>query len=128
MEAAGGRLTVGNTEQWVGDYSAAGVNSFAWDVRNFGSTDLYLRLMFADPASAPPANLAFSTPLPFLFLRAPVGLRLLFLFWHRSSLRASGDVEQALINVTEMRHYHSFDLNFPQPARAFSSSRHGGNL
>jgi hypothetical protein len=31
------------------------------DLRNFGATDLTLRLLFADPAGGPPANIAVTT-------------------------------------------------------------------
>lgn len=114
MNAAGGRLTVGNTAQWVGDYSAAGVNSIAMDVRNFGLTDLYLRLMFSDPAVGPPANLAFSTTS--IYIPAGSGWTSIAFPILPSQLTAGlGSVEQALMNVTEMRLYHSFDLNHPQP-------------
>ncbi len=41
---AGGRLVVFNTAQWSGDFKSAGVNVISMYVKNFGSTELSLRI------------------------------------------------------------------------------------
>lgn len=46
--SAGGRLVAFAGPQWAGDYMAAGVTALRMDLRNLGSTDLSLRLMFTD--------------------------------------------------------------------------------
>lgn len=42
----GSRLGSYNDFQWAGNYTAAGVTSIDADLKNFGATDLHLRLMF----------------------------------------------------------------------------------
>jgi len=46
--SAGGRLVAFAGPQWAGDYLGAGVTALRMDLRNGGSTDLSLRLMFTD--------------------------------------------------------------------------------
>jgi hypothetical protein len=41
---ADGRLTVFNTSQWAGDYLTAGVNAIEMDLKNFGTSDLFIRV------------------------------------------------------------------------------------
>ena len=61
LNTAGSRLVgVNYMHQWTGNYIAAGITSLSMDVNNLGNTDLYLRLLFADPMDAPPDNEAFS--------------------------------------------------------------------
>jgi hypothetical protein len=43
--SAGGKLVAFNTDQWAGDYLAAGVQSISMQVNNLGNTDLTLRLI-----------------------------------------------------------------------------------
>jgi hypothetical protein len=62
---AGSRLAVLNYGgQWVGDYRAAGISAIRLDARNFGETDLALRLLFENPGlpptPGPPTALAIS--------------------------------------------------------------------
>ena len=65
-QGPGNRLSVINVAQWSGDYISAGINAITMDMNNLGSTDLYLRLLFADPLGGPPTNLAFSKDAIFL--------------------------------------------------------------
>jgi len=46
---AGGRLLVYNEVQWIGNYITAAVTVISMHVKNFGSTDLLLRLAFIGP-------------------------------------------------------------------------------
>jgi hypothetical protein len=57
----GSRLSAQNFDIWSGDYLAAGVNQIRMDVRNFGSTDLALRLLFVEfNAAMEPVSAAFT--------------------------------------------------------------------
>jgi len=108
------RLSVINfLDQWAGNYITAGIGAIQMDVNNLGSSDLTLRLMFSDPLTGPPENIAFSDGVVvpagsgWLPVEFPIGL---------SDLTAGlGSVEDALMNATEMRIYHSPDPNFPNP-------------
>lgn len=57
----GSRLTAINATQWTGNYLAAGIGSIGMDIRNLGSTDLTVRLLFEDPVGGPPADEAVTT-------------------------------------------------------------------
>ena len=58
----GSRLSAINfANQWAGDYIASGVSVITMDVRNFGTSDLFLRLSLSDPGFGPPVNVAFSS-------------------------------------------------------------------
>jgi hypothetical protein len=50
--SAGGKLVVFNTDQWAGNYVAAGVNSIQMQVNNLGNTALDLRLVLNDTTHA----------------------------------------------------------------------------
>lgn len=43
---SGGKLTVFNTTQWIGDYLTPGITAIEMDLRNLGSTELQIRLGF----------------------------------------------------------------------------------
>ena len=61
IASAGGRLVGMNAGQWAGNYSAAGIAGIAVDLRNFGTTDLTVRLYLEDPMGGPPADEAVTT-------------------------------------------------------------------
>lgn len=100
---AGSKLVaVQYQHQWTGNFIAAGITAITMDVNNFGTTDLYLRVLFADPMDAPPANEAFSTT-P-IFLRAGSGWRSVIFPIGPSFLTAdAGTAIAALSNSTEFR-------------------------
>jgi hypothetical protein len=55
------RLSAQNFNIWTGDYIAAGVNQIRMDVRNFGPSALFLRLLFLEFSPAmEPLSAAFS--------------------------------------------------------------------
>ncbi|HKZ79810.1 MAG TPA: PEP-CTERM sorting domain-containing protein [Pyrinomonadaceae bacterium] len=110
----GGRLAVFNTTQWAGNYITAGVNAIVMDVNNLGSTDLYLRLLVADPMFGPPSNIAFSTNA--IFLPAGSGwTRVTFLIGPDDLTVDLGTVIGALSNATELRLFHNPTAAFPGP-------------
>ncbi len=49
---AGGKLVVFNSNQWAGDYLGAAITSIDMQVKNFGTTDLMLRLILTDSLHA----------------------------------------------------------------------------
>jgi len=65
----GSRIAVLNLMQWAGDYLHNGVGTIAMDLKNLGSTDLTIRLLFEDPMMAAPMDQAVTTFGQFL----PVG-------------------------------------------------------
>jgi hypothetical protein len=113
---AGSRLTVINATQWTGDYTSAGVTEISMEVNNLGTTDLALRLFFADladnPGGAP--NSAVST----LPVSVPAGSG-----WTSVSFPISagdltafhGDPATALAAVAEVRIFHNPSATYPGP-------------
>ena len=63
---AGSRLVVLNGAQWAGNYLSSGIPAIAMDLKNFGATDLTIRLLFEDPVGAPPVDEAVTTAGVFL--------------------------------------------------------------
>lgn len=56
----GSRLSAQNFSEWADNYLAAGIGAIEMDVRNFGTTDLSLRLLFVDFDGVAPVNAAIS--------------------------------------------------------------------
>ena len=114
------RLSVLNESQWTGNYIAAGVNLITMDLNNFGTTDLFLRLVFEDPMMGPPTNVAFST-VP-VFLAAGSGwTSVTFLIGADNLTPGLGSVNAALTGATAIRLYHSPNPNFPNPINPIPS-------
>src|SRR4051812_19699048 len=102
-DTAGSRLVgVNYNHQWNGNYIAAGITAITMDVNNLGTTDLYLHLLFADPADAPPANEA--TSLAPVFLPAGSGWRsVVFPIGPSFLIADTGTAVAALTGATEFR-------------------------
>ena len=110
--APGGRLSVINLGQWSGDYLGEGIHAIQIDVNNLGTSDLFLRLLVADPIPGPPQNMAFSAE-P-VFVPSASGWMTITFPIQASDLTAGlGTVETALSNVRELRLFHSADPVFP---------------
>jgi len=111
VSGPGSRLVVINDNQWTGNYIAAGITAIEMDVRNFGNTDLTLRLLFEDPAGAPPANVAVTTmgkPLP-----AGSGwTHVRFSITPGDLTAINGDVTAALSGTTFFRLFHNVPVAF----------------
>ncbi len=112
---AGSRLTALNSDQWAGDYAAAGITALTMDVRNFGPTALELRLaLFNGPPLAAPTEVGITSRQ----LVAAGG------DWTRISFRIDaaaltmllGSADDLLRSVTELRLFHGPDPAFPPPA------------
>ncbi|MBI5585777.1 MAG: VCBS repeat-containing protein [Deltaproteobacteria bacterium] len=116
-EPAGNRLAVINLNQWVGNYLGAEVNFLTMDVRNFGPTDLHLRILVEDPEAGietAPTHIAVSTEAVFV----PVSgnwTRVTFSMDPGQFTALKGDAGAALSNVDELRIFHSPTPTFPPP-------------
>jgi hypothetical protein len=109
----GSRLSVINfAAQWAGDYLAADVGVIQMDLRNFGGSDLTLRLLIANPLGGPPTDFAFST-VPRLLPAGGGWTRVAFPIAPTDLTAGLGDVNAALTTATELRLYHSVDPAFP---------------
>ena len=105
-----------NLGQWAGNYITAGIGALSMDVRNFGTTDLVLRLLLSDPMGGPPQNAAVSTG---VLLPAGIGWTNITIPVTLGSLTAlTGTSSAALTNVTEVRIFHNPAVNFPGPTIA----------
>ncbi len=113
-DGPGSRLSVINLAQWAGDYIAAQIPGIRMDVRNFGTTDLYLRLLVADPIPGPPQNEAFSTD-PVVVPAGSDWMPVFFPLAPGSLTAGAGNVITALTNATELRLFHNPDAAFPPP-------------
>ncbi|MGZ8456801.1 MAG: PEP-CTERM sorting domain-containing protein [Gemmatirosa sp.] len=111
---AGSRLSAINFGPWSGDYIAAGITGIGMDVANFGQTDVYLRLLFADfpAAPGPPSDIAWSAEA--VVVRAGAGwTRVFFPILPGALIVPVGTYAGALGNAEELRLFHN-------PAPAFA--------
>lgn len=114
----GSRLSVINLAQWAGNYLDSDIGTIAMDVRNFGDSDLFLRLLFSDPQGAPPTNLAFSID-PVIVPAGSGWVSIAFSIDPSNLTAGLGSVGAALANTTEFRLFHSTDPTFPgEPVQA----------
>jgi hypothetical protein len=106
-DAPGGRLSVLNAAQWMGDYLAAGITGIQMDVRNFGPSDLTLRLLLEHfDMPGPPTDVALTVDGVFV----PAGgnwTTVVFDLTNLAALPGFGTVEGALSNVDVLRLFHN---------------------
>ena len=101
-QGPGSRLVVINAAQWAGDYLAAGVSGITMDLRNFGQTDLTIRLLLEDPVGAPPVDEAVTT----FGVLLPAGsgwMSAMFRLTAADLTVLSGNASALLANVTLLR-------------------------
>jgi hypothetical protein len=109
---AGSRMVAINSSQWAGDYLSSGISGIAMDLRNFGNSDLTIRLLLEDPVLGPPADVAVTT----FGFALPAGggwTRAFFAIAPSSMTALSGDVNTLLGNTTFLR-----IIDSPTPANA----------
>lgn len=110
----GSRLVAMNASQWAGNYLTAGFTTIEMDVRNLGTSDLVLRLLFEDPIPGPPANIAVST----LGVVVPAGsdwTHIIFPVSVGSLSALLGDVGAVLSNTTLLRIIHAPGVHAASP-------------
>ncbi|MCC6443301.1 MAG: PEP-CTERM sorting domain-containing protein [Armatimonadetes bacterium] len=111
----GSKLAAINLAQWAGDYTASGVKYISMDLYNFGTNDLSLRLLIDNPLGGPPTDAVVSTT-PVLLSAGSGWTRARFGVDLGSLITLFGDGSTALSTATELRLFHSPDVNFPGPA------------
>jgi hypothetical protein len=111
---AGNRLTATNiATQWAGDYTATGITTISMDLKNFGATDLSIRLYLENPTVGPPTDQAITSA-----ISLPVGgdwMHVAFAIDAASLVALVGDVSTLLANVTALRVFHGPSDAFPGP-------------
>jgi hypothetical protein len=108
----GSRLVAMNSSQWSGNYLTSGLTAIAMDLKNFGNSDLTIRLLFEDPLGGPPADIAVTTFGAFL----PVGsawTHVVFALSPASLTPLMGSATTALSNTTLLR-----IIDSPTPSEA----------
>jgi hypothetical protein len=108
---SGSRLTVINLSQWAGNYLSADISTIRMNLGNFSPTDLFIRLLFEDPMSGPPANVAITTA-----VAIPAGIGWVpatFSIHPADLIPLKGDAEEVLSNTTALRIFHSLEPEFP---------------
>jgi hypothetical protein len=110
---AGNRLAAINLTQWAGNYTSLGLTQIGMDLRNFGATDLNIRLYLENPLGGPPTDTAVTAALALPaggdwthadFALDPASLTLL-----------TGNLGTLLSNVTALRIFHGPTAGFPGP-------------
>jgi hypothetical protein len=115
----GSRLSAQNFGEWSGDYLAAGIDRIEMNVRNFGNTDVHLRLLFLELAPFP-VNMAFSTQA----IVVPAGTdwtSIQFNITPGALTSPLGSAAGALSNASELRIFHNpapFFIDGQMPAIA----------
>jgi hypothetical protein len=108
----GGRLSVLNLTQWAGNYTAAGITALQMDLKNFGPSDLSLRLLFegGGPSQTDRAWSTVPVTLPAVGewqrLTFPIALSDL-------TLGINNSIADALATVTAVRLFHGSASAFP---------------
>lgn len=111
----GGRLVGINVDQWSGDYTAAGITGIDMDVKNFGTTDLNLRLLFESVGQSGPTDIATTTD--GVFLAAGSDWTHIHFDISSSDLTAlMGTSDNALGNASAFRVFNSSAAQFPGPS------------
>lgn len=117
LQADGGggpasRLAVQNTDQWSGNYLAAGITGISMDVFNFGPSSVSLRLLFDGDDGTSQARAWSAVP---LVVPAGSGWQRLVFPILPSDLRAAagGNVNLALSSAYSLRLYHGVNASFP---------------
>jgi MYXO-CTERM domain-containing protein len=107
---AGSRLTALNLAQWAGSYT--GIARIELDARNFGTSDLALRLLLENPRGAGPTDVAITAS-----QALPSGGDWTHLVFDLSSLTAlAGSLAALLPDVTALRILHAPAATFPGPS------------
>ena len=109
----GSRLSAQNFVDWAGDYGSAGITHIRMDVRNFGNTDVFLRLLFVDfDASNAPVNAALTTT-PVILPGNSDWQTVEFAVTPAALTPGIGTAAGALSDTDELRIFHNPDAAFP---------------
>jgi hypothetical protein len=116
LDATGGtgplsRLSAQNFVEWAGNYLVADVDVLTMDVKNFGPSDLSLRLLLIEFGAMGPVNIGFTTAAAFV----PAGTdweTVSFSITPAALTAALGTAAGALSNAGELRIFHNPDPFF----------------
>ena len=97
-DGSGGNLVAFNTDQWAGDYTAAGIVAVRAELRNLGDTDLVIRLLIEGSGGSFLTAAAASLPAGGGWQRA---------VWPTRPLSGGGNPGQVLSGVTKLRILHA---------------------
>jgi hypothetical protein len=109
-DGPGSRLSAQNFNIWAGDYLTTGVTHIRMDVRNFGNTDLALRLLFVEFGPSGPVGFALTDA-----VAVPGGSdwqNIEFNIMPSALTAPLGTVESILANAGELRIFHNPDPFF----------------
>jgi hypothetical protein len=109
-DGPGSRLSAQNFNIWAGDYLNTGVTHIRMDVRNFGTNDVALRLLFVEFGMSEPVGIAFTDA-----VAVPAGSdwqNIEFNIMPSALTAPLGTVESILANAGELRIYHNPDPFF----------------
>jgi MYXO-CTERM domain-containing protein len=119
---AGSRLAVINLSSWAGSYLVPDDEPFAhyvmrgW-VRNFGSTDVFLRALLENPTDGTPTDLAITAA--FVVPAGSGWTEFVISFLPADLTLLQGDLDALLADVTAIRLFHSVADGFPgEPSEA----------
>jgi hypothetical protein len=105
LSGPGSRLVGINAAQWAGNYLAAGVNGISMDLRNFGSTDLSMRLvLYGAGGLVSVTHDAVTLPTGSAWTRASFSL---------DPAMLTGDPLTVLASVLDIRLFHGTTAIFP---------------
>lgn len=105
LQGAGGKLVAFNREQWTGDYNAAGISAITMDLRNFGATDLLLRLYVDGPNG--------STGISTMPISLAAGSGWATVSFAMTPDALSGLATTALSGVTQLHLFHALSPFYP---------------
>jgi hypothetical protein len=112
----GGKLTLINSIQWAGNFSAAGVQAVSMDVTNEGPTPISLRIMLTNSLNRQPNGTTVVSTTP---VTVPVGAGWIHAVFpidpSHLTLSAGTNASAALTGAVEMRIFHSPVPAFPGP-------------
>jgi hypothetical protein len=111
----GGRLVGINEDQWSGNYFTNGVNAITMDLKNLGSTDLFIRLLLAAPPFGMfgPENIVITDGVALTAMSD--WTRHTFSISPSDVIVLAGTANATLANAFELRIFHNPDPDFPGP-------------
>lgn len=116
----GSRLSAINTTEFTGDFPGAGVTSIGMDLRNFGTADVFLRLLLVDLEGGIAVNAALSTTA--VSVSAGSNWSTYIFDLSAGALTALlGTTAGALADVDEFRLFHNPVADFPGTNSAISA-------
>lgn len=104
----GGNLVAFNTDQWAGDYVQAGVRVLRVDLKNLGSTPLWVRLLLEGPGGGFYSTEAVSLPVGGAWRTARFTIE-------PEALTGGSDAETTLTQVDKLRIMHAPTVDGAEP-------------